>query len=507
MPRRVKIGVAASLVLYLSLGVLSALTLPWRGTLDSPDHLDYVYQLSNGHLPDAQGLEFAYPGEPPLRGPDAPQYAASHPPGYYAVAATVMGPLLAGGHWVLAVAAGRALNIAIGAAGALALAWAGWRLGGPRREVLAVATPTMGALLTPYLRLSGDIYNDLATTACSVAGVTLSLVVLRDGLTRRRLAALAVIAAAGLATKATFIATIGVMGLAVTIRVLRDHRPRWLRGVAASARAGAVLVAVPLVTIGWFYVRNWRVSGSWFRAADSGVSLQGRPYRSLGDVLTDVDFYDIVPTGLVSGGRGVLAVGSTSWATVSRWTFAAALLLCLLWLVRSWIRRRPSFVATASVALLVLHLALFAAAQAEHASSYGAYNIRYFLPALLTIALLLATAVVSLGRLAAPALAAFVGLAAVALAVTAHTYAVRRYPALVDGLGVWDGLRAIIDANEVPAPTVMLVVLVGLAAVSGTATALSLHRLAAAPAADGPAAGAGAGPPPPRGAEAPGTPA
>jgi hypothetical protein len=473
--RWTRFGVAAAVCLFVSVATLAAFSLPWRGTLDSPDHLDYVYQVHLGQIPDAYGSEYGFPGERNVRSSKARQFASAHPPGYYAIVAPVMGPLLDRDRWVAAIAFGRAVNIAFGAVGAVAMGWFMWRLGGRRRGSIAVAAAATGSLTVAYVTFSGDIYNDIAVTACSIAMVGTACVVARDGLTVRRSLALVALAALGMTFKSTHLFAILVSYPALLFAVCW-HRGESLRrrlGVAAATAVG--MVAAPALAIGWFYARNRARSGSWFRSTPK-APLQGRAERSLTDNLTNPDFYLTVPARLLGSERWDL--GAFSGRDLSAAIFFVAAALCLAGLARlAWTRSRTAIPTLVVAALLALHLALLYGAQLQHATGFGAYNFRYFLPASLTIAAVLAVGAVQTGRFAPAAVLALLSTQTMALLVSIHAYLHRRYPDLLGGRGIVDGIRHSIGENRFPLPSLVLTALLTVAAAGVAVVTYSMWRL------------------------------
>lgn len=473
--RWARIGVAAAVCLFVSMATLSAISLPWRGTLDSPDHLDYVYQVHLGQIPDALGSEFAYPGERVVRGPSARQFASAHPPGYYALVAPVMGPLIDRGRWVAAVEFGRAVNIAFGAAGALAMGWFMWRLGGRRRGALAVAAAAAGPLTVAYVAFSGDIYNDMAVTLCSIAMVGTACVVIREGPSVRRSLVLVALAALGMTFRSTHLFAILTSIVAVYFAAYW-HRGEQLRRRLAGATATAVgMVVAPVVVIGWFYARNQQRSGSWFRSSPK-APLQGRAERSVLDNLTDPDFYLIVPSRLFGTARWDFAgIGSDDLSIV---VLTSAVVVCAIGLVHMVRAAGRAAIPTLAVAgVLTLHLGLLYLAQLQHATGFGAYNIRYFLPASLTVAAVLAYATVQTRQLAPAVLLLLVSAQVLAVCVSAHAYLERRYPELVADRGIIDGLRHAIEANGFSASGWLLFACLASAGASIGVVAYSMWRL------------------------------
>jgi hypothetical protein len=303
-------------------------------------------------------------------------------------------------------------------------------------------------LTTSFIRFSADIYNDIAVTSCSVATLVVSVMVVRDGLTPRRVAALAALAALGLSFKATHVFAVLIALGAVALGAALHHRP-WHRAAGHAAGAASAIVLAPMVAIGWFYLRNRDRSGSWFRSVPKGP-LQDRAERTLADNLLDADFYLIVPGRIL--GNTVRDLGPLDTETASLLLSIVAVgVVSILAAVRLWRRGidarllRP----VAAVALLGGHLGLLYAAQLQHATGYGAFNFRYFLPASLTIGAVLALAANATGVLRCVVVPALVVLMAAAAVVDIVGYARDRFPDIASGSDV-EVIRSLVDANGVP---------------------------------------------------------
>lgn len=456
-------------ITFVSLAALRTITLPWSGTADSYDHLDYVYQVWHGDLPEPTGFEYRYPDGPTPRAADSRQFASAHPPGWYAILAPVMGPLLDAGRWRPAVAAGRMLATATGVVGMLLMAWTAWRIGGRVRHRAAVAVPALGGLTTYHLLFSGDIYNDVAATTCSIGAVGTSLVVLCHGLTRRRLLAIAAWCVLGMLIKVTVI--FAVVLAAASVTWVSFARRGTLGRRILSLAPGALLVAAPALATGWFYVRNHRSSGTWYRSTPK-VQVGTRPLRTTADGLADPDFYLVVPSRLF---------GKIRWDVIlfeSRTVSIAACALAVFVGVGRLVQhgRIPRLRNVLVAGILTAHLGLLYLAQLSHISGYGALNYRYFLPATLSIAALLAVGVLGLGRAGGIAFASFLALAIAALVVNIVAYSRERFPTLVEDGSWWEVLRSLAVTNGVPTPLVTVLLVT-----AGAAATVAVWTVAALP--------------------------
>lgn len=392
-------------ITYLSIFTFGASTLPWSGTADSYDHLDYVFQVYKGHLPAPTGHQWMPSGFPLTEGQtgDGRQFASAHPPLFYLVAAMLAGWLLDSPNWVYGVLLIRMLNGLFGLVGVGVLAWAGWVLGGPHRHLLSVALPSIGAFTFAYLRFSSDAYNDVLVTVLSMSALTVSAVILTRGPSSALLISLVLICTAGIGTKATFILTLATSVAAVILGVMIHHAGSVGRRIAGAAGSASLLIAVPAGVFGWFYVRNSALSGSWYRSTPKSP-VGSRSDKSLLANLANPDFYQIVPSGLVgrgtaefSGTAELISTGAFLTGAVTSAVVAALILRNSAW--------PPRIAKLSVIVMLAGHLVGSYVIQLSHATGFGAYNWRYFMPSTLSIALIVGGGVALIPR-AGPALIA-----------------------------------------------------------------------------------------------------
>ncbi|WP_353828590.1 hypothetical protein [Agromyces sp. SYSU T0242] len=407
--RRIAIvGVALVALGFLLAAAFAAGTLPWRGTADAYEHLDYVYQVHLGNLPEPTGhaLEPARWNIGDTRIEEGRQYASAHPPLYYWLAAALVGPLLDDGRLVAAVAAIRGLNVALGLAGLIAMAWGGWVVGRRWRAPLAIAVPMAGAFSYAYLRFSAEVYNDMLLTAVSITTVVLAIRILQAGPRPRLMVALSALCVVGMGTKATFVLVLALAVVAVFVGAMLRGRGRPAVRVLRATGLSAVPVVAAAAAFGWFYARNVALSGSWYRSTPV-AQVGDREYRGLFENLADPRFYGIVPEGLF--GKWARTVSEAAPAGSAILFIAGAtttIVVVVVLLARRG--RRLDHVTGWTIAILAAHLVGQYALQLSHSTGYGQYNVRYFLPATLSFAVLMAFGVTVLRptrAIAAPAAA------------------------------------------------------------------------------------------------------
>ncbi len=403
LSRAMLAGVLAVVFMFVGTSGLISASLPQDiNSGDTRAHVDYIWRVYNGQVPRlSDGLQYK-PFNP--TGSRRIQPQANHPPLFYAINAPFVGPILKAGDWQKAIGMARAINIFIGVLCVLALAWAGWLFGGRRGEIFAVAVPAIGVMLYRFSALNivyGPDYLLVLLTTLSFAGM---YKVIKHGLKTKYVAWLGVLAVLGMSTKAGYLPVLAAsllsIGLAAFLHSPEDRRRQMLRAVFYT---GIIAAAVALA-VGWFYyVRNYQTSGTWFRATQDDYS-GGRPYKSLTDVLFGEQFRALFYEKLAQNGP------LSTFITVLA---AAGLVGLKKFSLKKFFRDK-----TRMALLVVLAVAGIGvvAAQVTFAVGYGAVNLRYLLPVLLPIGLLLAYGLLEFkwtrGQLAAGA-AALLGLSTI----------------------------------------------------------------------------------------------
>jgi len=272
----VGVGLAGVLLTFAVLASLQAFTIYPFHPPDEISHIGYALTVSHGDLPT---VDTPIPGhETPVlqhrvnnsRPANRTIWTANHPPLYYLVAAV---PLRLGvdlGHPLGGIRAARMVNVGISLSGLVLVLLLARELV-PARPELWVGAAGLAALLPGFVMTSAIVYNDALMFTLTTAVLLLVARVLRRGPTARRVALLAVLAAACALTRATGLLVAAVAAAALLAAVLlHDRRPARVRVLLAIAAAGAV-VGATVAAAGWFYLRNRALYGS---ATGTGVLLQ-----------------------------------------------------------------------------------------------------------------------------------------------------------------------------------------------------------------------------------------
>ncbi|NDR52590.1 hypothetical protein [Actinomyces sp. 565] len=436
-----------------------ALLIPLFGSADEVNHLDYAFQLWHGQWPDFFTGP-VIPGSGP-RTPLSVQSVSQHPPLFYLIMAPLAGGLT---DWAGVLAAGlaaRALNVLLGAAAVAVIGYAA-QVAFPRNRLLAPTTMLIAALCCSMLGVSGAVYNDTLATLLMAACLALTCQFIRQGPTRRRWLLLAVLGCAALLTRLSLMVVVAVCMLAIVLEgmVRGAGRDRWGRWTALLNGAGVgVLVAL---SAGWFYLRNLRLTGTitgghpeWaaehFNTHQVPVSeLAARPetWQRL------LSLFVPVPA---LGGVGLVLIAAPAACGLAAGVVAL-------------VRRRATGADLAVAGVLGLEAVLIVAMQLKYSAGGGGLHPRYLLPALLTLAVLMAGGLTCSRWLAGIATGAWFALWAVFFVPWWWQQAQQGAAAPAGGFPAWPG----------PA-----IVLLGAALVAWTIAVVRIGRLGGAAALSG----------------------
>lgn len=389
--RLTMIGLTGVIIALICGAGIFAGGIPWRGTADAPQHMDYAWQVGHGQLPS-----FWDGTKAPLGNyKSSIQFVSHHPPLYYLLLAPIVTPLLDAGHWQHAVAAARIFSLFIAVLCVLALAWGGWVIGGKRRALFAIATPAITTALLTF-NVAGDVMNDALCMLFATLALVLSIRVVQNGLSWKYTILLSLVCLGGMASRSSFAATLVVVFLALFAGAfLHNKKQDWWRGMLKAGCAAAIILVVIALGIGWFYMRNYELSGSPFRSRPRGSASKIiiRDYKTLPDVLTMPKTWDMVTVKFY--GRDWKLMPRINNYPVN-YILSTAILLYITICVglQTWQSRRSvKLITWIAIGLLVLQFVLVYGQQIFYAIGYGGLNRRYLLPAWLPFGLFLAVGV------------------------------------------------------------------------------------------------------------------
>lgn len=378
-------GILALLGIVVGGSVAQAAAVPLFASADEIGHFDYAYQVWHGHLPNFyQGVVVHSP-----KGNTIPvQWVSQHPPLFYLVLSPIVGPLTDAGHILVAGMLARAVTTVFGCLTVLAVVWA-VRQAFPGRARLAYCAGLVAASASWLHGVAGAVYNDslAALFAALMIGVTAGMV--RSGPRKRSWWLFALILCGAGLTRLSLLAIAFICLVAVSCEgfVRGRGRDRWGRWTSlALAFLSGVLI---LATSGWFYLRNYRLTGS---------ITGGHPEWSAVH-LHRVD----VPFGKLASSRSTWAhlFGIFGNNGVNYWTtfellilvpLALAVILGAVHLIRALVVRDPAR-PRGSIGVLVLLAVIVAVVtvmQLDYSTGGGGVIPRYTLPILMPIAVVIA---------------------------------------------------------------------------------------------------------------------
>ncbi len=246
-------GVLWLLALTALLGALHALATPPFGPPDETSHVAYALAVSEGRIPHIAEL----PPQLPIPGmrEGLSVWTANHPPGAALVLAVPLRVGIAVGQPLAGFYAARLTSVlAVAAAVALVARIAATVV--PHRPRMVVVATMVGALPPYSVQVAGTAYTDGIALLGSTALLAATVDVLVRGPSRRRLAALLLLAAVGALMRAPTAVLIVLAGAAWALSQLVHGtgrlRTRLRRGLLGAAAVGGVAFAAG----GWFYLGN-----------------------------------------------------------------------------------------------------------------------------------------------------------------------------------------------------------------------------------------------------------
>jgi 4-amino-4-deoxy-L-arabinose transferase-like glycosyltransferase len=165
--------------------------------------------------------------------------------------------------WALAWHLVRLLSIAFGAI----TVWSVFQLGRvlfPDQPAIGLTMAALTAFTPQFLFLSAVVNNDNAAIAISALILWQVAALLHDPrplLSWKRSTALGLLLGVGLLSKASLIALVPVVGLAVLIAGLRQQDSTGGKRLASIAGHLALAFGLAVILAGWYFVRNWVLFG------------------------------------------------------------------------------------------------------------------------------------------------------------------------------------------------------------------------------------------------------
>lgn len=406
------LGLFGVLLTLISIGSLYTMTLPYKYLGgDSIGHIDYAWQVYNGRLP-----KFKEGTQTPFMPRRNVQFVSQHPPLYYTIIGPSVGYNISRNHFNRAILSARFITLFIALLSVIALSWSGWVFGGRKKAQFAVALPALVISFVPFVKISSLIMNDILLFLASVVSMTLSGLIIIKGPNIKLITLLAVSCLVGMSSRATFLATLIPSLLAILagtwLRSDESVRQRLKEGLTAVL----IVIMVVLSGIGWFYYRNQTISGNWYRSGPQDwVKASGRVYRPFSSVVSSTKTWTLLADNLYGepwkhiNNRLVKNISNKKLSTI---VFVGSVGLAGIWAYKK--RRSFNRKEIAIILIFSLQIALLWAQQIIHATGYGAINVRYVIPSLLPVGLLMCYGLLSINKLRGVLVSGVVGLGVVA---------------------------------------------------------------------------------------------
>lgn len=381
---------------------------------DERAHAGYAEVLSQGYLPT---IDTPIPAEPNayprmsevLASKDEPHreiWVANHPPLYYVLSLPLVALGDATGHPGITYFGMRILN-------GIGLTLSVLMIGLIARELVPrrPAVPLLAAGLAlscgsiPYR--GGGIYNDGLSTVTTLCVVLVALRMVRRGVTPAQVALITAAATASVATRSAGVIAVALACLVVVGATWLHRRSR--RGLIHGVAGGFVVGIVPVVAIGWFYVRNIRLYGDPTASSALFDKFGREPSGTTLGTLLDPLFHWRLFESLWADERllNVLAVVPV---------LVLATMLAAVWVEARGVRREQiswpqawqgwtsalSPEDRAAWMVVVGYSVLVVASVASFIAGGGWIHARYAMPLLPLTATLMSLAVLRLGRAVAP---------------------------------------------------------------------------------------------------------
>lgn len=379
LPGAMLAGIVAVMLLYVGAAGIITATVPVdiSHSGDTRWHIDYIWRTYNGEVPRlGDGMQY-----PPFVGSSGKRHfqpASNHPPLFYALNAPFVGPLLEKGEWKQAVTVARIINLFFGLLCIVALAWAGWLYGGRRGPLFAVAVPAVGVLAYRFTTLNVVYGQDTLLVLLATLTFVVIYKLIKHGLNTKYGIALAVLGALGMSTKAGYFAILVTAFAALLVAAwLHAKNERQMALLRAGLYIAAISLAVAIAVAWFYYLRNYKTTGTWFRASPDDYN-GGREYKSLARVVFGAPLRELFYAKFAQNTG--LSIALTS--------FVLAGYLGVQRLQAKKLFRDKTRLVLFGVLLFAVLIVL--AAQVTFAVGYGAVNFRYMLPVLLPISLFLA---------------------------------------------------------------------------------------------------------------------
>ncbi|HVY49145.1 MAG TPA: hypothetical protein VHB21_24815, partial [Minicystis sp.] len=252
---RERAALTGIVLVFVTVGLVEAVSVPGFAPLDEPRHLAYAVALTHGKLPTVfDKLPFDRLGREPVHGSHLVT-AANHPPLYYVLVACALE--LAGGEAELArgLFFARILTLLLATVG-LVYAYRALRHVTPERPEIALAAVAGVASTPAFVNCSAVIMNDALAFLAAAGLFDAALSILLRGPSRRASIGLAVFATMSALTRFAGLLLLPVAFVAVFAGYWLHDEGAPIRRLLRAAVPCAAALACAAAFSGYFYRRN-----------------------------------------------------------------------------------------------------------------------------------------------------------------------------------------------------------------------------------------------------------
>ncbi len=254
--------------------------------------------------------------------------------------------------------------------------------------------------------------NDILVLLASVVSMTLSGIIILKGPNTKLIILLAISCLVGMSSRATFLATLVPSVFAVMVGVWLNSSYSFKKRLQQGLTNASIIIIVVLSGIGWFYYRNYQISGNWYRSGPQDwVKAQGREYRPFDSVVSNAKTWTLLADNLYG----------EPWKPINNWTgelisnnrLSITVFIGSVGMAGAWAyKKRRSFDIKEKIVVLIFstQVALLWMQQIIHSTGYGAINVRYIIPSLLPLGLIMCYGLLSVNKLRGLMVAGIVGL-------------------------------------------------------------------------------------------------
>jgi hypothetical protein len=430
--------------------------------VDESANVAYAMEVAHGHIPVAgrHPVQVQFPAQR-----EAAQHASNHPPLYHAIVGPILRYSLYVDHPTAGVLAARLVNLLFAAVAVLLAGVLAWTLTVKARShvrmMMTVATAGLAGALPHLVTAAGIVENDSLAAMLVLGALVFLARIVTLGRTPGRLVGLTLCCATASLTRVTSVPTVLIISVILAIAGLCwPNRPD--RRILDALWPPLVVLAATAAAAGWFLLLNIHRYGDWSGGKAVEGLIHAHEPSSSSPVRYLLDPYSwILQLREIVGGPDSRHGAYPNSTRPLGWVLLILLAIGLIALAIRLLVRQIRIPARVWLCLAGLTV-IFCASMGEiavHAHDGGLPHGRYLLPAagafLVAAAACLTSYPLKLGPIAVGGALCLEGFG------TLRTFAVqlhRQWPLM----SWWDAYTTGIRDMGLPAPGVVVVVLIGL---------------------------------------------